>query len=297
MNTIRHTLTLVALLAAVPQLPAFDVAKAVPADTMLFGRVRADAVRSSTLGAAMLLEHNQAYTGVRDFFNSIMAIDLDTVTAIWLLSSEKDTGVIVCEGSFDAKQVRELFGQLPNVTEVPAGKCHYAARYFDENEQRMKILAVLDAAAVAVGDEPSMKAFLDVIDGRGQRLSADSPGVRAVAESAADLAVTMLGDLANWDDFDPNVARLIHSVLLTATVDQDLAMELRLDIIDAEQAEGVEHVLKGLLIIKLADDQKPLPGWLRKVGRTFTITRSGTVVTARGRMAGNALLAALPARQ
>lgn len=264
-----------------------DVAAKLPADTRLLVHARLNAILESPLGSIVNLTHDIKLGEIRKFVRQHIGLDLDRVEDIWVLSCKPDTGVIVLKGDLGAGEIPLVFGQSPDVTEVFREDCPFVAKFKDEKKGTMQLGAVIDENTVAFGDIPSVNHYLDVVAGKSEALPGDNSQLCAFRRGPDLIAATILGNLAEWGDFDADLAAALRNIRLDVDADDDVHLRLTLEAVDARQAEGFELTIKGLLILKGESQQLKAKGLLYSLARRVSVKRQGSTVTVDSMLPGD----------
>lgn len=256
-----------------------DVSAKLPADTRLLVRARLSDIVRTPLGRSINISHDVKLNEIRQFVRQHIGLNLDRVECIWLVSCKPDTAVIILKGDLAAGRIAAIFSQNPDVAEVSREGCPFVARFKNNDSGKMQLGAVIDEQTVAFGDVPSMDHYLDTVTGRSNALPVDHPQLRAFAAESGLVSATVLGNLAHWGDFDPDLAAVIQGVRLDAKVENDALLRLTLDATDERQAEGFELTLRGLLILKGESEGLKANAFLYRLAQRATVNRQGATVT------------------
>ncbi len=239
---------------------------------------------------SLLEQQAERYGKVSSFFIDCIGIDLDTLTTAWIVSARKDTGVVVVHGAFDAARIEARFGYLPTVTRVQRPGIPFAGRFVDEKDPtKHKLAAVIDGSTIVVGDLESVDRFLAVRNDPEKLLPADHPAIRRVADSTHHLAVTLFGDLAKWEDFDPNMASVAEYLTLVGDAGADVSFTLTVRTGTAEQAEALSNIGKGLAQLKAVDPKTQAKPLILALLRSAAFEQHGTEASVKVSLTGEQL--------
>lgn len=272
---------------------ARDAVQILPASTNLLARLDVAGIMASSLATELFAENGARFAVMRALLATILGFDLEEIETAWLLASEPDERLVVLEGRFVADDIAGRLGMLPELENREIEGVRHVSSFIDEGDGRVKLAAVLGDELLAVGDEMTMLALIAVWRGDIEALSTKHPGVRWVVKSKDHLAATLL-DLNSWPELDPGSAAILEGVWLSVLVTEDILATLELEAADAQGALGLEHLLRGLLILAPQHpDIQRQPAALSAV-KLANLIRDGTDVSLSMTIPGDQVFRAEP---
>ncbi len=261
MNAMKIGLLFLVLNWTLPLLAEDDVLSRIPKDTVLIGRIDLEQLRESRLGMELLAQHGSRVESFQSFMVDMVGLDPDAVRRVWFLSSEKDRGIAILEGSFSATQLSNGLGRLPTVQKVEQAETLFAVHYNDAKKPRKQAAMLLDQQTLVVGDRELVERYLAALGDRQLLFSSDHPQLTQLADSSATVIGTVLGEITRWPDFGKDAGYGVEEVWLTAEVGDEVTATLEVLAMNEVQAEALVNLAKGLCHYKATDPMlaaKPL---------------------------------------
>ena len=290
----RRTLTVLLALTALAAAPIYAeiaVLDIVPNTTRMVARLHLREIRDTPLFAALKKQHRQLHTLFAGSIAQFAGIDVDAVDTVWMLSEQAETGALVLEGTFVPDMIRAKLESAPGVSVLDAENCLFLARYRQEKEELVRVLALVDKNTVVAGDEKSVLTLIGVLSGVTPALSASTPALQALAVNTHQLAAVMRGDLAGWNGFDRNLASVVQQVWVNADVENNLTADLILVTETDKQARAAEFILRGIIMIVTSkEDSETDTPLLKRTLETALIRQTGNRVTCTLRVPGTDIL-------
>ena len=223
----------------------------------------------------------------------VLGIKLKQVDKVWLLVVEGDSTLVLLEGDFKTRRVARRWRRLSQLEEMEAAGVVQVSKYIDEDDEistgaepKTYLAAVMDENWLAAGDEAAVLRLLDVWNNEAPALEAGA--LAPVLGGSENLRATLL-DVTRWQEPDSWIANTLTGADLDAHFTDHLDLSLSLRVADAQAAAGVEHVLKGLLLLGAAHPRIAKNPGLADAVEGARIVNTGDAVSVDLHIDGSAL--------
>ena len=218
-----------------------------PIDAAVIGRIDLNRALSAPIGAKLLTGQKTRYSTINWWLEAAFGINLEQVDMIWFVGDDKEGGIVVLHGNFDAATVATKIKRVPGWnSERHRGIPQVSA--FIGDDGKPQLAAVLQDRLLALGDQEMMKNVLLVWRGKQAALDPAVVSVQRVLASPAQLAATVL-DVSVLSENEDSPFTPLQGAWLEGNLGQDLTLTLELEAIDEKVAQGIQHMLAGFLII------------------------------------------------
>ncbi len=225
--------------------------------------VDVDAFNASQTGALVkteiLAQHADRLEGIKTTFGFDPLQDIRALT-LYGEDAARENAVVVARGRFDAEKLIALAKLNPAYEQIPYGALTIR-KWHDAGKDGFGCFFAADTLILG-GRLDVLRSALDVLGGTKPHLAADT-GLGGMAAAANGAILFAAGDgLGGMQGMQPNAAILKNSQtasLRVSEVNGELQVEVSLAAPNAEKAEQVVNVLKGMIAAGLlAQDQNPV---------------------------------------
>ncbi len=223
----------------------------------------------------------------------VLGIKLKQVDKVWLLAVEEDTTLVLLEGDFKTRRVARRWRRLPQLEEIEVAGVVQVSKYKDEDDEtsigaepKTYLAVVMDENWLAAGDEAAVLRLLDVWNYEAPALEAGA--LTPVLGGSENLRASVL-NVTRWSEPDSWLANSLTGADLDAHFTNHLDLSLRLPVPDEQAAAGVEHVLKGLLLLGAAHPRVTKNPGLADAVEGARVVNTGDAVSVDLHIDGSAL--------
>lgn len=223
----------------------------------------------------------------------VLGVKLKQVDKVWLFVVEEDSTLVLLEGDFKTRRVARRWRRLSRLEETEAAGVVQVSKYINEDDEsstgaepKTYLVAVMDENWLAAGDEAAVLSLLDVWNNEAPALEAAA--LAPVLGGSENLRASLL-NVTRWQEPDSWLANFLTGADLDAHFTDHLDLSLRLRVTDERAAAGVEHVLKGLLLLGAAHPRATKNPGLADAVEGARVVNTGDAVSVDLHIDGSAL--------
>jgi len=250
-----------------------------PDSSVILGYANIKAVRGIPL-IAQLVNGTDNISKFTSTIREWTAVDLDSVTDIWIGFAGQDNGVVVLQGTFNLTSIRSVLGGIDKFhIETPPNAEFAVTMPDDKKPGKVNMAAFLNPTIMVFGPPAVVQTFLDNVTQKRQHAKvADF----AMLDKPTHMAEVVVLKFPNDDGKTPRfITENVRRIHLGIDADEAIDAQLTIQPVKPEMVTALAQVGTGLvdMIHLLAPDQIPLQGVPRVILDNAKVTSTKEAVT------------------